>query len=213
MKLKRICALLLIALLLAPAALAVQPVDLDRTGSISVTLRETDGKTPVPGGALTAFFVAALDLEDGNEVLRYTAPFADYCVAAETLLTALPAEDLAKWAREHSAEGKTVSIDAQGSAVFSELKLGLYLIVQTTPASGRAVVKPFLVSVPARDGDRILYDVDASPKVSAPGAPTVTPTPAPSGEKLPQTGQLWWPVPVLAVLGLLCIAVGWRKRT
>ena len=171
------------------------------------------GERDLPGGALTAFFVAALDLEDGNEVLRYTAPFADYCVAAETLLTALPAEDLAKWAREHSAEGKTVSIDAQGSAVFSELKLGLYLIVQTTPASGRAVVKPFLVSVPARDGEQLLYDVDASPKVSAPGAPTVTPTPAPSGDKLPQTGQLWWPVPVLAVLGLLCVALGWRRRT
>ena len=213
MKLKRICAVLLIVLLLAPAALAAEPVDPDRTGSISVTLRETDGKTPVPGGALTVYFVAALDLENGNEVLRYTAPFADYGVAAETLLTALPAEDLDKWAKEHGAAGDTVTVDGQGSAAFSDLKLGLYLVVQTTPAPGRAAVKPFLVSVPARDGDQILYDVDASPKVSAPGAPTVTPTPAPSGDKLPQTGQLWWPVPVLAVLGLLCVALGWRKRT
>ena len=31
-----------------------------------------------------------------------------------------------------------------------------------------------------------------------------------SSEKLPQTGQLWWPVPVLAVLGLALIALGLR---
>ncbi len=30
--------------------------------------------------------------------------------------------------------------------------------------------------------------------------------------KLPQTGQLWWPVPVLVVVGLLCLLVGFWKR-
>ena len=64
--------------------------------------------------------------------------------------------------------------------------------------------------MPARDGEQLLYDVDASPKVSAPGAPTVTPTPAPSGEKLPQTGQLWWPVPILFFVGAALVILGWR---
>ena len=32
------------------------------------------------------------------------------------------------------------------------------------------------------------------------------------GKKLPQTGQLWWPVPVLACAGLGCIAVGLFRR-
>lgn len=30
-------------------------------------------------------------------------------------------------------------------------------------------------------------------------------------EQLPQTGMLWWPVPVLAFTGLLLFLVGWRK--
>lgn len=33
---------------------------------------------------------------------------------------------------------------------------------------------------------------------------------SPQGEKLPQTGQLVWPVPVLAGCGMLLFAVGWR---
>ncbi len=27
----------------------------------------------------------------------------------------------------------------------------------------------------------------------------------PSDSKLPQTGQLWWPVPVLAIAGIVCV--------
>lgn len=31
-----------------------------------------------------------------------------------------------------------------------------------------------------------------------------------SGEKLPQTGQLWWPVPVLSASGLIVLGTGWK---
>lgn len=36
--------------------------------------------------------------------------------------------------------------------------------------------------------------------------------PGGSGGRLPQTGQLWWPVPVLAFAGLVLFATGWVKR-
>lgn len=34
----------------------------------------------------------------------------------------------------------------------------------------------------------------------------------PSEPTLPQTGSLWWPVPVLAACGLICLAIGVRRR-
>lgn len=37
-------------------------------------------------------------------------------------------------------------------------------------------------------------------------------TPSQSGGKLPQTGQLWWPVPILAILGIAFFAIGWARR-
>ena len=42
--------------------------------------------------------------------------------------------------------------------------------------------------------------------------PTPTPTPIPPEKKLPQTGQLWWPVPALLCAGLLCVALGIARR-
>ena len=32
------------------------------------------------------------------------------------------------------------------------------------------------------------------------------------GQKLPQSGQIWWPVPVFMAAGVLCFLIGWRKR-
>lgn len=34
----------------------------------------------------------------------------------------------------------------------------------------------------------------------------------PTGSGLPQTGMLWWPVPLLACMGLFLLLMGWRKR-
>ena len=34
-----------------------------------------------------------------------------------------------------------------------------------------------------------------------------------NGGKLPQTGQLWWPVPALSAAGLILIAVGVRVNS
>lgn len=38
--------------------------------------------------------------------------------------------------------------------------------------------------------------------------PIATPTPPPSNPNLPQTGQLWWPVPALVAGGLLMLIIG-----
>lgn len=43
-------------------------------------------------------------------------------------------------------------------------------------------------------------------------APYVTPTPRPSQPTLPQTGQLWWPVPALVCAGLLFMILGLLRR-
>ena len=44
-----------------------------------------------------------------------------------------------------------------------------------------------------------------------PSGTTDTPN-SPGGGKLPQTGQLWWPVSLLAVLGMTAFLIGWARR-
>lgn len=41
---------------------------------------------------------------------------------------------------------------------------------------------------------------------------TPTPTPPPDRPILPQTGQLWWPVPMLFAAGLICLLIGFVRR-
>ena len=40
----------------------------------------------------------------------------------------------------------------------------------------------------------------------------VTPDKPGGGSHLPQTGQLWWPVPILALTGIVFFTVGWVRR-
>lgn len=46
------------------------------------------------------------------------------------------------------------------------------------------------------------YKTPSNPPVNPPSKPP----------KLPQTGQYWWPVPVLLASGLLLVAVGLVRR-
>ena len=105
-------------------------------------------------------------------------------------------------------------------ALFSEnVKPGLYLLVQTQACPGFQKLKPILVSVPMYNPEKDSYDyqVDATVKPAVKRetepSPTPTPTASPSptpkpGPKLPQTGQLNWPVPVLACGGVIFLLLG-----
>ena len=98
-----------------------------------------------------------------------------------------------------------------GVVTFDNLELGLYLIVQTKSISGYEKVAPFLVSVPLWDKDHYLYEINVSEKFEIkkePPTPGTPETPDQPGDKLPQTGQVNWPMPVLLILGLALIVTG-----
>jgi LPXTG-motif cell wall-anchored protein len=76
---------------------------------------------------------------------------------------------------------------------------------------------PFLISIPGKETEKDRYNVNASPKMGKIQKETTPPpkdnTP-PSGGKLPQTGQLWWPVAVLLAAGVILLGVGvFRRRS
>lgn len=205
---------LLLLLCLPLSAAAAHPVpDLTRKGSITITMKYK-GK-PVSGGSLNLYKVGDVHEDDGNysfvpvkglEALDYSG---------------IQSPDLAKSAAKAVEEKKiaavkTVTIGSNGTAEFSDLALGLYLVAQKTAASGYKMTASFLVSVPYLEDGAYVYNVKADPKTDLEREVKPTPTQKPStpsgGGKLPQTGQLWWPVPVLICMGLGCIAVGLIHR-
>lgn len=75
-------------------------------------------------------------------------------------------------------------------------------VVELTPAG-------YTVEIEREDHVFVITNTpsDDSPPGPTP-MPAPTPTPTPDKPKLPQTGQLWWPVPLLMACGLLCLIVG-----
>ena len=208
--------LFLLALPLSAAAHAVP--DESRNGHCSITVSMTYKGKAVRGGTLALYKVGDVAEDDGNysfvpveEIQADIPEFGD-----------IESPDLA--GRLAELKGKLtpvtsdpVTVDRDGNATFSDLTFGLYLVVQKTAASGYKKTAPFLVSVPYLDDGAYVYAVASDPKTELerevkPTTPTTPHSSSGSGGKLAQTGQLWWPVPVLACAGLGCIAVGLFRR-
>lgn len=217
--LKRIPALFLSVCLVLAAnvtAYAHEVPDMEKDGSVSVTMKY-DGNA-VPGGTLTLYRVGDIYEDDGDYSFVLSSTFAGSGASLEHLEASGLAESMAEYASRNHLPGQTVAIGKDGKATATGLELGLYLVVQSEAADGYESISPFLVSIPMNEDGTYVYEVDATPKLSTltptkPDTPTNPGTPAaPTQPTLPQTGQLNWPVPVLAALGLCLFLIGWALR-
>lgn len=192
------------------------PTAYAQTGSITVTMKIE--KSVSYSGSLTLYRVGKVS-ETGDSFVptgKFTAcgdSFGDITVNSADL-----AKDLADWAEKQSSLSQTTKQLTKQSGTtyavtFDNLEVGLYLLVQKNPATGYNKVSPFLVTIPY-EGE---YHVDAASKTELEKEPTpttapTTPTSTTPGSKLPQTGQLNWPIPVLVILGMVLFAAGWALR-
>lgn len=212
---KRLFALLAAAVMICAMgadALAHDVPDTSRKGSIQISMHM--GETAVGGGTLALYRIGDVWENDGNYDFVLTGAFADSGVSLADIQSSGTAKELADYAADHGLAGVTGEIGSDGQVSFDGLELGLYLLVQEEAALGYNKAEPFLVSVPMMEDGSYIYSVDASPKVeltkvSEPEKPKPE---KPTGSKLPQTGQLNWPVFVLAVSGVLLFSMGWMLR-
>lgn len=215
-------AVFLLALLLISAltvtALAHPVPDLTQHGSI--TFKMDLGENALDGGNLNIYKVGKVIEDDGNIVF---APILEF-IAEELDYTDVTNPDLAKntltLAKELNLKKFTAPIQ-EGNAVFEDVAPGLYVVFQDAEdaTEGFAAINPFLISMPKFQDNEYVTEVVAEPKVPLETVPptTVPPSTKPKGEEAPKTGQLNWPVPVLAVSGAVLFIAGFvmwtgRKR-
>lgn len=191
----------------------------DLTVNGSITFKMDLGENVLDGGKLNMFKVGLVHEENGDfsfaPILEFTAEELDY--------TDVTNPDLAKntltLAKELNLKKFTAPIQ-EGNAVFEDVAPGLYVVFQDAEdaTEGYAAINPFLISMPKFQDNEYVTEVVAEPKVPLETVPPTTAPPPhkPSG-KLPQTGQLNWPVPVLAASGAVLLIAGFvmwtgRKR-
>lgn len=184
-------------------------LDLTKKGSITLTLKDSNGNA-LTGGFLDCIQVAEIAESGGETTYLLTNGFQDTNIFLEYFLDGKQsAASLAEELNDAVPAGayKIASRpDKTGTVTFSNRELGLYLIRQRAKSGYYESITPFVVTVPMNSDSGWVYDVTASPKVG-----TVTPkdTAYKSVRRLPQTGQLNWPVPVLAVSGIALFSLGW----
>ncbi len=200
-------------------AFAHQVPDVDRKGSIEFTMFY--GGDLVGGGNLALYKVGEVFEDDGNYSF---VPGGDFAACGETFdnldtENLAIAERLKDYARNNSIDPMVKKdIDDDGEVKFTDLPIGLYLVTQPKAAPGYYKIEPFLFSLPTKvyldDGWMYRYDLSAEPKTELELAPTPTPTPTPTPPpNIPNTGQLWWPVPLLLCGGLLFVVIGFMLST
>ena len=221
-------------------AITKQEIDSDRKGSICVTIQANDfiaGST----GSLTIYKVAEYAGEDTDYHYALTSDFMDSGIPVEDISEESFVGELEDYALEHELKGMTAEVE-NGKVLFRDLSIGLYLVVQSDAiyeANDKNIflkVSSFVVSVPAEIGEKVVYDIDATPKtVVLPGMvgpeeeetttekvtqePVTTTVLEPKNDlstqrpKLPQTGLLVWPVLLLVMSGCLMITFGWWIKT
>ena len=277
---RKITPLCVMVLLILSCSLTVfaQDYDPQKTGSISVTLTEQYDKEPITGAELSVYYVATVRINaNGNLSYVYTDSFENSGIDLDDPSLAIK---LDAFVLEHNVSSIKITTDENGTATCKDLSLGLYFIRQSGAVEGFAPCTPFMVTVPSKNAEGYVYDVNASPKtevarltsitikkvwntdastqaaehvtvqllrngnvvktatLNAQNNWQVTYTDMPESDAysikevnvpkgftatyqqkgyvftvtntstLIQTGQLMWPIPVLAVSGMLLVAVG-----
>ncbi len=220
---KKPLALAAALLLLACAPLSAHAAPaVDPAAQCALTLNCVYAGAPLEGVNVRVYRAADAD---ANMRFTLTPAFSGSGVKVAGLNDAAQwsraAAALAKYAEENKLapehEGKT---GAAGALTFSPLAPGLYLIVTDAykTKGGTYTAAPSLAALPGLNaaGDAWEYSVSVSLKLEYAAAPSpgVSPRPTyPFYSRLPQTGQLNWPVPALVLAGLALAAVGvWLTR-
>ena len=210
---KRLCAMIMALLLLCclqVSASAETLIDLDIKGSISV--KAVYQKSPLEGMKLNCIQVGKIVFD--VEGYYYESLYHDAIYTADNIHDSKYPEEMLKHVKKSSCIGLTQSVNKNGYVKFENLTPGLYLVYQTDVFSmygNKYKIHPFFVTLPY-DGS---YHVDATCKPGLdlfpekPVCPPGTPGKPIKITRLPQTGQLSWPVPVLACGGMAFFALGW----
>lgn len=164
-------------------ATTVPTIDPTKTGSL--TINKTDNQSPanpLQGAEFTLYQVMKFEKDDttGEYGYKPQAPFTDVLgnVKADELLGSYSAQEIEALVKQLEAASESAqAVDVQttgeyGTAKFSDLELGYYLVVETQVPEGYMAGQPFLVAIPSTNnyadptaaGTKWVYDVVAKPK-------------------------------------------------
>ncbi len=190
--------------------------DLDVRGTITISMKK-DGKA-VPGGEFEMYQIADISLSDGKSKYAFTKDFKACKLSLNHMDSDKFASGLERYIKNNKISGVKKSVDQDGIAKFSNLKTGVYFVMQSKAAKGYSKANSFTVLLPASEDGEYNYHIQANPKFdfssseSTTMQTTVKPS-EPTDTRLPKTGQMNLPVPILTASGICMFVLGLIMRS
>lgn len=162
--------LFILMMILSVYPVAAQSSGIDFSKPASLTLNEISCNTakPIAGLELSIYRVATFTGSAGSSyalIKEFSACGVDINDIATSEKQLDAASKVMVYINENSITGNTVVSDANGSAVFNNLPLGLYLVrISSHDASVKVASGLFFVSLPMADNGVWQYNVVAQPK-------------------------------------------------
>ena len=206
-----VISILLISVLSAPAA--------EESGSLTLrcVFPVGDGQRVLSKDKYSLVKIADASFSDASVTYTTRSEFKNFdCEWQKISASAMnaKAKTLAYYCEQNGCYTESRTTDKNGECVFENLGIGLYLVARTKtdPDNTDFNTDPLLFFMPQNVNGVIIYDVVATPKFSYTSADDPSGNPGgksqPADRTLPQTGQLLWPITLLAVMGCLMILAG-----
>lgn len=154
-------------------AFAAENIDMNKHGSISITVNSPDKKEPIKGLKLSFYRVADIVSENGQLKYVLADSYEESHISLEVNsngeLKEGAARALDNYAKAKGIKGMNASTNDNGVAFVENCKAGLYLVSAGDMPNDLPYgdLVPFLISLPvlSADGKTWEYSVSANPKV------------------------------------------------
>lgn len=136
-------------------------VDFNKTGTITITLKETVDKTPIEGAKINIYKIALSTSKNNNLELEYDENILNCNIDTKDLSNP---NEIDKCIKNKNIWNQEKITNKSGEVIFDELELGLYLVKQTNKINGYSNIEPFLIIIPKEENNKWIYDIKANPK-------------------------------------------------
>lgn len=141
--------------------------DINKKGSLSLTLRDVEGNAALSGAEISIYHIASVPKADYTVHYELTEEFAKSGVKIGEFENEELASDLMNYISENKISPITAFTNEDGNAFFENLSLGIYFVTQSGSVAGYSDFKPYFVSVPIKENGVWIYDINAVPKTGA----------------------------------------------
>ena len=137
-------------------------IDLNKKGSISITLKEKNENILINNAEITIYHVADASIKYNNLIFNKREE-----ISCDVKLDNFEDKDLINNISKCINEDviKYVGTTNDGIVNFNNLEQGLYFVSQTSDVEGYSNIDSFLVAIPKVEDDIWVYDVEAFPKM------------------------------------------------